>query len=262
MHDIHIHTSLSKCAREDSGFHGYAAELSRRDVSVAGFADHLWDNDVPGASDWYRSQDIARLLPFRKELSGQRIPGVRLLFGCETEYIGNRIVGLTPEHAELFDYVLVPPHHFHMGGFVRPPQITGGKELTRLFITRFLEVCDIDFAFGIAHPFAPLGFMDRAQEVLSALSDSSLTECFSAAAERKKSIEVNLSILLKLSEAGGLEEYQRIMTLAARCGCKFHLGSDAHGLCQFGRERFLAGMDFAGKCGIVFPEDPFAEAGK
>ncbi len=257
MHDLHIHTTLPRCAREDAAPGGYLSEIRRRPFTVAGFADHLWDSDVPGASDWYRPQDIPHVLSLRRELADVTIPGVRLLFGCETEYIGNGVVGLTPEHAALFDFVLVPANHFHMEGFVRPAGMEGSDELRRLFLDRFLEVCEIDFAFGIAHPFVPIGFFDRGEELLAGIPDRLFEECFRAAAEKRKSIELNLSIFRKMPP-GALREYERVMTIARECGCRFHTGSDAHGLGQFGEETFRAGGEFARRCGIAMPEDPTA----
>lgn len=258
MHDIHIHTSLSRCAKPDSDPAGYFEEIPRRGLTVAGFANHLWDSAVPGASEWYRPQDIAHLLPLKEKLAATTIPGVRLLFGCETEYIGNKTVGLLPENAELFDFVLVPPHHFHMTGFVRPAEITGGEALTKLFVTRFLEACEIDFAFGFVHPFVPLGFLDRAHEVLANIPDRLLEECFQSAAEHGKSIEINLSIFSDLSPEA-LIEYERVMITARQCGCRFHIGSDAHGLIEFGADRFIKGENFAKRCGVELAEDPFAK---
>ena len=258
MHDLHIHTKLSRCAGPDSEPAGYIEELRRRSFTVAGFADHLWDSDVPGASDWYRPQNVPHVLSLRRELAGVMIPGTRLLFGCETEYIGNGVVGLTPEHAALFDFVLVPASHIHMEGFVRPEGMTQSADLRKLLIDRFLEVCGIDFAFGIPHPFVPVGFDDRAEELLAGIPDHLFEECFRAAAETHKSVELNLSIFRKLP-AAALREYERLMTIARECGCRFHIGSDAHGLCRFGEELFRAGEEFAALCGIRIPQNPLQE---
>lgn len=255
MHDLHIHTNLSSCARPDSEPAGYLAEIRRRSYPVIGFADHLWDADVPGASDWYRPQDIPHVLSLRRELADVTIPGTRLLVGCETEYIGNGVVGLTPEHAALFDFVLVPASHIHMEGFVRPEGMTRSDELRKLLVDRFLEVCEIDFAFGIAHPFVPVGFYNRAEELLAGIPDPLFEECFRAAAEKRKSIELNLSAITRLP-AGALREYERIMIIARECGCRFHVGSDAHGLGGFGEELFRAGGEFALRCGIALPDKP------
>ena len=123
MHDIHIHTSLSKCARPDSEPEDFFREIPLRGLTIAGFSNHLWDSAVPGASEWYRSQNIEHLLPLKKKLSETHIPGVKLLFVCELEYIGNGVISLHPDHAEIFDYVLAAPNHFNMVDFVRPSSV-------------------------------------------------------------------------------------------------------------------------------------------
>ena len=209
------------------------------------------------SSDWYRPQNVPHVLSLRQELAGVTIPGTRLLFGCETEYIGNGVVGLTPEHAALFDFVLVPASHIHMEGFVRPEGMTQSDDLRKLLIDRFLEVCEIDFAFGIPHPFVPVGFDDRAEELLAGIPDRLFEECFHAAAEKRKSVELNLSCLSDLP-AGAVREYERLMTIARQCGCRFHVGSDAHERKGFREELFRAGAEFARRCGIALPDDPLA----
>ncbi len=259
MHDIHFHTKYSACAHPDSEPEQYLECLKKQPLTVAGFSDHLWDSAVPGSSPWYQPQTVERLLPLKEKLRTAEIPGCTLLFGCETEYTGNGVISLHPDHAELFDYVLVPPHHFHMKGFVLPAGIQPGAELNKLFIQRFLDCCDIDFVYGLVHPFVPLGYMDSAAEILHAYKDSELEECFKAAAERNKSVEINLACLQSLAEKNAIQAYERLFITARECGCKFHTGSDAHDVQLFadnGLRRY--GLEFAQRCGISLPENPFA----
>ena len=259
MHDIHIHSYLSDCARADASLPEYLPVFPLRGVTIAGFSDHLWDSAVPGASDWYRPQDIGHVLPLKKALAECSVPGVRFLFGCELEYIGGGTISLHRDHAELFDFILAAPDHFHMRDFVRPSSIDGGEALAELYYSRFMEVCEIDFVTGIAHPFFPIGFRKREHEVLSLLSERRLETCFRHARACGKSIEVNLSCLRKLEGTGAEEDYRRIMRIAVDCGCRFHRGSDAHGVCMYGEEVFARGKAFAEACGIRFPDDPFAD---
>ena len=259
MHDIHIHTSLSECARPDSSPAEYFGLIPVRGLSTAGFSNHLWDSAVPGASNWYRPQDIEHVLPLKSELAEMHLPGVKLLFGCEIEYIGGGIISLHRDHVELFDYVLAAPNHFHMKDFVCPAAISEGKAIAELFYVRFMEVCEFDFVTGIAHPFFPFGFSGREREVLSLFSEKRLEICFRTARACHKSIEVNFSCLRKLEVFGGLEDYRRIMRIAVDCGCRFHVGSDAHGVCMFGEDTFTRGKQFAADCSIRFPENPLAK---
>lgn len=255
MHDIHIHTSLSSCSSTDLAL--YVPEVRKRNYTAIGFANHVWDSAVPGASDWYKPQDVAHVLKLKDELGRYDFGDTKVYFGCETEYIGGGVVGLDPRNVSVFDYVLVPAHHFHMGGLTRPADLTDPGEVRKLMLERFFEVCDIGFAFGIAHPFLPMGYMDSALEILRGIGDGDFKACFRYAADREKSIEINLSVFRKFTEEQ-LSEYRRMMTIARECGCKFHAGSDAHTLESFDRELITAGERFASDCGIILPEDPLA----
>ena len=214
---------------------------------------------MPGASNWYRPQNIEHVLKLKSELEGVSLPGVKILFGCEAEYIGNGVISLHRDNAGLFDFVLAAPDHFHMKDFVRPSSIDGGPELAELYYTRFMEVCDIEFVTGIAHPFFPMGFPGRENEVMGLFDDSRLESCFRHANACHKTIEVNLSCLRKLDCIDALEGYRHIMRVAVACGCHFHVGSDAHGIQMFGEEVFARGARFAADCGIVFLDDPLAK---
>lgn len=259
MHDIHIHTTLSKCAKEDAQFSDYQSKFKDLSLTVVGFTNHLWDKNVANASLWYTGQDVEHVFKLKEDIAKYQGDKVKIYFGCEIEYIGNNIASLTPKNAKLFDYVLVPPHHFHMVNFVRPESINSGKELSNLFFNRFMEVCDIDFAFGIAHPFVPLGFMDNGKEVLSSLSLDKLADCFGYAAKKNKSIEINYSCLQDMQKRGFLAEYQKIMSIAQKCNCIFHIGSDAHSKEEINNDGISLALSFAQSCNITIPDNPFAK---
>ncbi len=255
MHDIHIHTSLSSCAGADSTLADYAPAIRESGLIAAGFANHLWDSAVPGASEWYKPQDINHVLQLKNELSQYDFGPTRIYFGCETEYIGNGVVALHPDNVHLFDYVLVPPHHFHMAGFTRPADLADPRQL---MIERFLEICDIDFAFGLVHPFYPMGYMDKAREVLQGISNAEFEKCYRYAAQKNKAIEINQCIFRYLP-ADALPEYKRMMTIARRCGCKFFLGSDSHSAKTFREGARKAVESFLKDCNIEPPENPLKD---
>ena len=258
-HDIHIHTERSLCAERDASFDSYMAQISKMPLTVIGFADHLWDRAIPGANAWYAPQDLDHVLKLKQEICEKksRYGGIKICFGCETEYIGDGVVGLHADHSELFDFILIPPHHFHITDMVRPPEIKGGEGLTKLYLDRFLEVCQLPFGTGIAHPFVPMGLPGQEKEILGSLPEKALEECCLAAAENHKSIEINLSSLRKLAKLDLLEPYEKIMQIAAEKNCRFHIGSDAHNVKTLSDDLLALGDTFAAHCGIVFPEDPF-----
>lgn len=264
MHDLHFHTSLSACASQESSLKIMLKGLKESGVTVAGVANHLWDARVPGASGWYAPQNVEHVLSVKEEyaaLSPAEKEGIKLYFGCETEYVGQGRVALKEESARLFDYVLVPAHHFHMRNFVRPSGLEKAGSVCKLMLERFIECCNIDFVFGIAHPFMVIGYPEREDEILKTFSDEDFAKAFSYAAEKNKSVELNICSFDQKTELDSDNfpiQYRRMFTIAAQCGCKFHLGSDAHGTNRLGKKRFEHALRFAEKCGIDFIQDPLA----
>ena len=97
MHDLHCHTSLSACAKQESTLKAMLKQLKESGVTTAGIANHLWDAAVPGASGWYAPQDVRHVLSIKEQyaaLSESEREGVKLYFGCETEYVGQGRVAL------------------------------------------------------------------------------------------------------------------------------------------------------------------------
>jgi histidinol phosphatase-like PHP family hydrolase len=265
MHDLHCHTNLSFCAPRESSLQVILQALKKAGVTTAGIANHLWDSRVPGASSWYAPQNVEHVLSIREEyrqLSAEERSGIKLYFGCETEYVGQGRVALKEDEAKKFDFVLVPAHHFHMKNFVIPGTMEDAAAIRRLLLARFVECCSINFVFGIAHPFMVLGFPGREDEILSGITDGEFETVFKHAAAKGKSVELNICAIHQKTalDGDGLPaEYRRMFTLAAGCGCKFHLGSDAHNTDRLAPERFDFALKFAEKCGISFTENPLAE---
>jgi histidinol phosphatase-like PHP family hydrolase len=269
-HDIHVHTKLSACCSDPLATPANAiARAADAGLKTIGFANHLWDRAVPGAGkwyDWYAPQDLDHVLGTRKEIPADT-RGVRVLVGCETEYCGDGKVGISPDAARQLDYVLIPFSHTHMNGFVVPDGTTAG-DLPALLTRRFREVVALGLATGIAHPFYPLGFGEHIDEIMAAVSDADLEDCFGRAAEARVSIEIHAGMFpgrksgdsphFQKTENGdsprfsgsprspgprsaGLhdETFLRVLGIAKRMGCLFHFGSDAHDLSGVGGVRRL-----------------------
>ncbi|MDD7675954.1 MAG: PHP domain-containing protein [Eubacteriales bacterium] len=114
-HDIHTHTTLSRCCYDPkatvANYVRRAAELGH---TVFGLSNHLWDEKVPGASGWYKNQMISYGLQ-QKECIPADTCGVKVICGTETEYFAaHDTLGMLAETAKQFDYVLVPHTHMHM----------------------------------------------------------------------------------------------------------------------------------------------------
>ena len=182
-HDAHVHTVQSACCGDPAATAANViARAAETGLKTIGFANHLWDRAVPGASDWYAPQDLEHVLTIRQEIPADT-RGVRVLVGCETEYCGGGKVGISREAARQLDFVLIPFSHTHMKGFVVPASTTAA-DLPALLTQRFREVVGLGLATGIAHPFVPLAFMDHLDEIMAAVTDGDLEDCFGAPRRR------------------------------------------------------------------------------
>jgi histidinol phosphatase-like PHP family hydrolase len=251
-HDAHVHTILSHCNHDpEATAANLVAQAAAAGLATLGFADHLWDSAVPGASEWYRPQDVEYVLQTRRLLPADAC-GVRVLVGCETEYCGGGKVGLSRAAAERFDFVLLPFTHFHMRGFVAPADIDSPREVAALMADRCREVADLGFGTGLAHPFYPFDFSDYADEILRCLSDGELLDCFGRAARAGLSAEINVCMFPGAAGQARRgfhdETFLRVLALAKQAGCRFHFGSDAHTVAQL--DAVLRLGSYASRAGI------------
>lgn len=262
-HDLHVHTNQSLCARPEATLDRYVPVMAHLGIRYLGLTDHFWDAKVPGSSSWYAKQGWDHVRPLKDRLALYVPPaGMKLYFGCETEYVGYGVMAVAEETAAEFDYILVPPDHFHMAGLTRPAGLKGTNWLRRLTLDRFHECCDLPLCSGIVHPFSLLlGFKDVEEEVLSGITDQQYTEAFRHAAENGKIVEVNSCVLESMGpkNSDGLPTEQiRLYTLGREAGCRFYYGSDAHSPLSCTAEKLAKVQKFLDTCGIVLEENPFA----
>lgn len=231
-HDLHVHTHLSLCSGDPTAtLENYIKRAKALNVEVLGISDHMWDTtNVPGANDWYQEQPYERQLAIREQMP-KEIEGVKILWGCETEY-AQGIVGITPERAALLDYVLIPHSHFHMKGFTIPEVMEQPREIAQYAVQTFKEVVQTGLATGIAHPFDPCRFNEEEfRAFFASISDEAFGECFGLAKENNVSVEINLSSFAKgVRDSLYDQTYYRMLHLAKEIGCKFHFGSDTHSI--------------------------------
>ena len=164
--DLHVHTTISRCGKEGASVENILESAEKLGLKTIGFSDHCWASEIPGASPWHQGQDVEHVLQIKNMLP--KDTGIRILVGCETECIGNSVVGLNRELAENFDFVWLPANHFHQRGFVVPPNLGEGgpKAVSELLYSRFLEAVELGFGTGIVHPFIPLGFLNWEEDIL------------------------------------------------------------------------------------------------
>ena len=258
-HDLHIHSNLSSCSHDKKqtpeNILAYARKEGLKKIAIT---DHFWDEKVDGASEWYAPQDfghVSKALPLPKE------EGISFLFGCETEMDKFFTLGITKERLDSFDFIIIPTSHLHMSGFTIDEELTSPEGRAKYYLERCHRLLDYDLPFhkiGLAH--FTCGLMARSCEgtrddILNFISDEEFTELFTKAARCGIGIELNTA-LSDASNPAALRPY----LIAKECGCKFYLGSDAHGLEAFNSssERFSSMIEALG-----LTEDdkfPFAKA--
>lgn len=237
LHDIHVHTHLSDCARRDAFMKDYLDAAAEIGLEVVGFADHAWDEKVEGVSEWYRPQTYSRLEQRREEIKTVGCRGVKVLLGAEGEY-GNFLLGLGEDAMQYVDYVIVPHSHTHMKELVLPPDCVGEpRKHAKYILDSFMGLCrhkNRNLFFGIAHPMFPCGEKgEYFKEIYKYISDADLRECLTAAKETGLFLEANLSCMASIGRGDGHEEYKRYFDACREVGNDMFLGTDAHAIDSF-----------------------------
>ncbi len=259
--DFHIHTNLSTCAVPHARAGAYIANARAVGMRVLGFTDHLWD--PPLDTRWSRGrisrQTVEKLLTLRNELGNA--DGIELFHGCETELMLDGTLAIRPEHAPLFDYILIPTNHLHLRGITIDPSVREPREVRRLMLDRFVLAAKSwlshDFRTALCHPFTPYGFSEIADELLDGITDGEYEYCFSTAAGLGVPVEINSGILsiggMSTDKHGFPYQFIRIMTIARECGCRIYPGSDSHEPGYFTDIHSGGSFDrFAEVCGIKY----------
>lgn len=230
-HDLHIHSGLSSCSRDPEQTPARILEYAKaNNLKQICITDHFWDETVEGASPWYQKQDYEHI---SASLPLPRYEGIEFLFGCEIDLDRNLTLGLSKEHFDRFDFVIIPTTHLHMDGFtISAEDIPSLERRAELWVTRFNGVLDMDLPFGkigIAHPtcslFAPKNPGDDLK-ALSMIPQKALDDTFEKAASKGVGIELNFGF--DSYDAEGLDIIGRFYKTAKAAGCKFYCGSDAH----------------------------------
>ena len=230
LHDFHIHTTLSKCAKETATVENYlqiAKELGLRKI---GFANHFWDESIEGANGFYKPQNyehLVRLLPELEKIDSK----LQVYFGCETEYDPLRHdVAITEEKAERFDYILVPNSHTHMT--MAKNDYTPYQKHVEFMINAYKEIIHSKvsrYITAIAHPFEAVACPYDNSILIKMISDDDFKRLFDKTAAKEIAIEINMSSMRsKTNDEIEACAQMRMFRIARDCGCKFLFGSDAH----------------------------------
>lgn len=227
-HDLHIHSRLSSCSNDpEQTVEALLRYAENNGLSTICITDHFWDEKVPGASDWYKPQNMEHITKALPLPQGDK---VRFLFGCETDQDQYLTVGVAPENYDKFDFIIIPTTHLHMSGFTCCGD-EGVKERADLYISRLDAVLNMNLPFekvGIAHLTCGLMYPGHYLEVLQAIPDSEFRRLFDKAASVGVGIELNFDSIGLNSNTEEREITLRPYFIAKEAGCKFYFGSDAH----------------------------------
>ena len=231
--DIHIHTSVSNCAKRDATIEKYIERAAGGQLTTLGFSDHLWDSAVSGVSKWYSNQNVEHVMQTKDAIMNcAQNHGIKLLFGCETEFTYEGKLCLAEESFDLFDYVLVPHSHTHMACVMPREYAEDNKLHAKFLMDSFMAAVEHPLSnrfTAIVHPFVPGTKYDVYNEIQSLIPNSYFYEAFNAAREKGIAIEMNGSTLIYMPDEQIPDcEYVRIYSIAKECGCKFTYGSDSH----------------------------------
>ena len=250
-HDYHIHSGLSLCSDDaeqtPDRILRYAQENGLKKICIT---DHFWDGAVPGASDWYKKQDLSHVSQ-SKPLP--QADGIEFLFGCETDMDRFCTLGVSPACFDNFDFIVIPTNHLHMTGFTVTPEDKAKNEiLARLCIERLDRLLDMPLPFhkiGLAHLACTL-LNNRSHEdylaTLDLIPSEEYERVFKRVAAAGCGVELNMfDVNVKDEE---IDTVYRMFRIAKECGCKFYLGSDAHNPVDFDKAllRFNGAVDELG----------------
>ncbi len=228
LHDLHCHSILSSCCSDERMTPANIVKhAEEHNYSAVCLTDHMWDSDVPGVSGWYESQNIAHV---KQSLPMPTSNKLRVLFGCETEYIGGDKLGLARNHFDEFQFVVIPATHMHMKGFVRPKYIDDETKMAELVVTRLEQLITLDLPFrkiGIAHLTLKIMFEEGdVTKIFMQMDEKRLMRVFDFLAKAGAGIELNAGCLAPYVE--NPEAWLRPYRFAKKAGCKFYSCSDAH----------------------------------
>ena len=228
-HDLHIHSQLSSCSSDPEQtperILEYAKNAGLKQICLT---DHYWDENVEGASNWYKPQNFAHIskaCPLPQDESCQ------FLFGCETDMDRFCKIGIPKERFDDFDFIIVPTTHLHMKGFTFLEEQNTVETKTKLYVERFEAFLNADLPFkkvGIAHLTCSLIMKEDSNylKVLDGVTDNQFAQLFKRSAELGCGIELNMPLGTATSEYR--DTMLRPYFIAKEQGCKFYLGSDAH----------------------------------
>lgn len=233
--DFHLHTNLSLCAKPEATLDLYAEKARRLGLKNLAITNHMWDHTIPDwDNEFYEVQDFSYVQKILSEMekASLKYPNVNFLFGCEAEYsFKHRRPAISPQIAEKMDVLLVPNSHTHLTmpkSYYEPH-----KKHIQFMIDAFMEIVNSDvakFITAIPHPFMAVCCPYDNHLLLNEITDDEFKRCFDAAAKKEIALELNPNFLKNKSLSQMYDDpIFRMYRIGKECGCKFTVGTDAHG---------------------------------
>lgn len=250
-HDMHIHSYLSPCSSDPEqttkAILDYGLKAGYKHIVLT---DHFWDEDVPCATDSFETADAKKrpdtndpmfmlkwegFKNINKALPLPKAEGISFHFGVEADMDKYSVVGLTKEHADKFDFIIVPINHLHCPWAKLQQGKMDNREQAVILAQRFWNLLQLDLPFhkvGLAHitwdglAACSPNWMDHI-EILNCITDERWRLLFSETAKKGMGVEINVEYE-RYAEGFERESMLRPYRIAKECGCKFYFGSDAH----------------------------------
>lgn len=236
LSDLHVHTTASRCCHdENQRAENIMATLKSLGMERIGFTDHLWA--LPGypPNAFYQGQNGDKNLSLKELIDSRDDWGVDILVGCEADMTAPGIFGITPELREKLDYVILASNHFHIKGFVEPPEAPTPEAVGRHMLKFFLSAATSGLCDILAHPLFPCGYTDVYDRAVASISDAEFFDAFASVAAVGVGMEINPCFYPNPEKKRffSVETPTRFLLIAKAAGCKFSFGSDAHQLLDF-----------------------------
>ena len=201
-HDFHIHSTISPCCHDENqtpeAILKYAKENGLKKICLT---NHLWDEAVKSEAEWHDRQQfkyVSSVLPLPQD------ENVRFLFGAEADMDYNYVVGVSEEHYDAFDFIVIPTTHMHLAGNTVRKRIETPEEAAEIWVKRFQELLKKELPWhktGIAHLTCGHIFKGRTPEVIRLLEDDILYDLFEKCSRKGVGIELNMKTLSLSEEA-------------------------------------------------------------
>ncbi len=230
-HDFHVHTHYSICGQDSATVEHYVATAKKLGLKKIGFSDHFGDGNIPGARGFYRAHPFEHNAQLKAELAAVNEPGLKLYFGCETEYhTPRREVGITEAEAEQFDFIVVPNSHTHM--IMPKDYITNYDKHVEFMVQAYDDILNSKvsrYITAMAHPFDVCLMPFDPKILIEMIPDDTFKRLFDKTAEKNIAFEINVAYSKNMTPQQIADDcHMRMFSLAKECGCKFTFGSDSH----------------------------------